>query len=261
MSLVPFHAWAPDTYQGAPSPFVAFLSVAPKVASALVLVRLLMLAGEGPLARDWAGPRRRSWPCSRCWSATSSPWCSATSSGCSPTPGIAHMGYLLIAARGARRPRGAGARLPARLRADERRGLRRRVDALQPPASSTLIAELSGWGYRFPLLGVCLSVCMLSLAASRRPPASSASTWSSSTPSRTAGWPGAGRHRSQPGGGRLLPARRLHALHEARGAPPEGVSPDFAGSAAAVVAAAATLFLGLLPAGFLAWVVAALPPG
>ncbi len=41
MSLVPFHAWSPDTYQGAPSPFVAFLSVAPKVASALVLYRLL----------------------------------------------------------------------------------------------------------------------------------------------------------------------------------------------------------------------------
>ena len=33
MSVVPFHAWSPDTYQGAPTPFVAFLSVAPKVAS------------------------------------------------------------------------------------------------------------------------------------------------------------------------------------------------------------------------------------
>ena len=30
MSLVPFHAWSPDVYQGAPSPFVAFLSVAPR---------------------------------------------------------------------------------------------------------------------------------------------------------------------------------------------------------------------------------------
>ena len=45
MSLVPFHAWSPDTYQGAPSPFVAFLSVAPKVASALVLYRLLDAVG------------------------------------------------------------------------------------------------------------------------------------------------------------------------------------------------------------------------
>ncbi|MDP9120835.1 MAG: hypothetical protein M3O15_05600, partial [Acidobacteriota bacterium] len=58
MSLVPFHAWSPDTYQGAPSPFVAFLSVAPKVASALVLYRLLAVAasqglsGTGP---KWAG--------------------------------------------------------------------------------------------------------------------------------------------------------------------------------------------------------------
>src|SRR5262249_28752057 len=41
MSVVPFHAWAPDTYQGAPSPFVAFLSVAPKAASAMVLYRVL----------------------------------------------------------------------------------------------------------------------------------------------------------------------------------------------------------------------------
>ena len=39
MSVAPFHAWAPDAYQGAPSPFVAFLSVAPKAASAVVLVR------------------------------------------------------------------------------------------------------------------------------------------------------------------------------------------------------------------------------
>ena len=39
LGLVPFHAWSPDVYQGAPTPFVAFLSVAPKAASAVVLVR------------------------------------------------------------------------------------------------------------------------------------------------------------------------------------------------------------------------------
>ena len=36
VAAAPFHMWTPDAYQGAPSPFVAFLSVAPKVASALV---------------------------------------------------------------------------------------------------------------------------------------------------------------------------------------------------------------------------------
>ncbi|HTQ81120.1 MAG TPA: NADH-quinone oxidoreductase subunit N, partial [Thermoanaerobaculia bacterium] len=47
MSVVPFHAWAPDTYQGAPSPFVAFLSVAPKASAALVLFRLLEVVAIG----------------------------------------------------------------------------------------------------------------------------------------------------------------------------------------------------------------------
>src|SRR5204863_367002 len=33
MSLAPFHGWAPDVYQGMPTPAVAYLSVAPKAAS------------------------------------------------------------------------------------------------------------------------------------------------------------------------------------------------------------------------------------
>lgn len=40
MSLAPFHAWAPDVYQGMPTPAVAYLSVAPKGASVLVLFRV-----------------------------------------------------------------------------------------------------------------------------------------------------------------------------------------------------------------------------
>ncbi|HEU5249039.1 MAG TPA: NADH-quinone oxidoreductase subunit N [Thermoanaerobaculia bacterium] len=41
MSLAPFHAWAPDVYQGMPTPAVAYLSVAPKGASVIVLYRVL----------------------------------------------------------------------------------------------------------------------------------------------------------------------------------------------------------------------------
>ncbi len=41
MSLAPFHGWAPDVYQGMPTPAVAYLSVAPKGASLLVLYRVL----------------------------------------------------------------------------------------------------------------------------------------------------------------------------------------------------------------------------
>lgn len=41
ISLAPFHAWAPDVYQGMPTPAVAYLSVAPKGASVIVLYRVL----------------------------------------------------------------------------------------------------------------------------------------------------------------------------------------------------------------------------
>jgi NADH-quinone oxidoreductase subunit N len=41
LALVPFHAWAPDVYQGMTTPAVTFLSTVPKAAAAVVLIRLL----------------------------------------------------------------------------------------------------------------------------------------------------------------------------------------------------------------------------
>jgi NADH-quinone oxidoreductase subunit N len=49
MSLAPFHAWAPDVYQGMPTPAVAYLSVAPKGASVIVLYRVLTAVFQGEL--------------------------------------------------------------------------------------------------------------------------------------------------------------------------------------------------------------------
>ncbi len=44
VSAVPFHTWAPDVYQGAPTPITAFLSVASKAAGFVALVAMLYLA-------------------------------------------------------------------------------------------------------------------------------------------------------------------------------------------------------------------------
>jgi len=41
LAAVPFYAWAPDAYEGGPTPFVALLSVASKAAAVGALVRLL----------------------------------------------------------------------------------------------------------------------------------------------------------------------------------------------------------------------------
>jgi NADH-quinone oxidoreductase subunit N len=44
IGAAPFHAWVPDTYQGAATPFVAFLSVAPKAVGFAALTSVLVLA-------------------------------------------------------------------------------------------------------------------------------------------------------------------------------------------------------------------------
>ncbi len=42
LGVVPFHMWVPDTYQSAPTPFVAFLSTAPKFTALIALARILV---------------------------------------------------------------------------------------------------------------------------------------------------------------------------------------------------------------------------
>ncbi len=52
LSAVPFHMWAPDVYEGAPTPVVAFIASAPKIAATAMLVRVLFTA-LGPIAPAW----------------------------------------------------------------------------------------------------------------------------------------------------------------------------------------------------------------
>ena len=47
VSAVPFHSWAPDTYEGAPTPVTAFLSVASKAAGFVALLELVFVGFYG----------------------------------------------------------------------------------------------------------------------------------------------------------------------------------------------------------------------
>lgn len=173
MSLMPFHGWAPDTYQGSPSPFVGFLSVAPKAASAFVLVRILATVFPDALGTHW-------------------PTVIATLAVVSMVggnllalvqkdikrmlaySGIGHMGYLLIPLAGLDLGRGVGATAGGTswtpilvylaAYALMNAGAFAVVSMLYARAGEQhLISDLSGWGFRFPLLGACLTVSMLSL--------------------------------------------------------------------------------------------------
>ena len=52
IAMVPFHMWCPDTYEGAPTPITAFLSVGPKAAGFAVLLRTYLTAFAG-IRVDW----------------------------------------------------------------------------------------------------------------------------------------------------------------------------------------------------------------
>lgn len=61
--FVPFHMWSPDVYQGAPTPFTAFLSVASNAAGIAIMIRFFF-PGMSTLLPDgqWAYVSGVEWP-------------------------------------------------------------------------------------------------------------------------------------------------------------------------------------------------------
>ena len=52
MSVVPFHMWTPDVYEGAPTPVTAFFATAPKMAAVAITVRVIISAFPG-ITTQW----------------------------------------------------------------------------------------------------------------------------------------------------------------------------------------------------------------
>ena len=129
VSAVPFHTWAPDTYEGAPTPVTAFLSVSSKAAGFVALLQLVVIgfAGQTDVVRPLL------WVLAALLDDRRQPGRPA------PDEHRAHAGVLVDrpgrlhprAARGGRRQRRRsrrverGRHLPAHLRGDEPRRLRR----------------------------------------------------------------------------------------------------------------------------------------
>jgi NADH-quinone oxidoreductase subunit N len=61
--FVPFHMWSPDVYQGAPTPFTAFLSVASNAAGIAIMIRFFFPGVSRMLSDgDWAFVSGVEWP-------------------------------------------------------------------------------------------------------------------------------------------------------------------------------------------------------
>ncbi|MFY9822868.1 MAG: NADH-quinone oxidoreductase subunit N [Thermoanaerobaculia bacterium] len=261
MSLAPFHSWSPDAYQGAPSPFVAFLSVAPKVASALVLYRLL-----DAIVQSGAAPNAHKWSTVVAVLAVASMVVGNVLAVVQRDikrmlaySGVAHMGYLLLALvvvdRASLMPvvvyllayvlMNAGAFTVVSL-------------LYSRPGEQHLISDLGGWGYRYPLLGACLTICMLSLGGI--PPTlgflGKYVVFLNAVGDGLVGLTVVGVLASLVGVFYYL--RVVYYLYmkpETR--QPEGLLIDVWGRTAAVLAALGTLALGLWPTGLIHWLIAA----
>jgi len=53
ISMFPFHFWAPDVYEGAPTPVTGFLSTASKAAGFAVLMRVMLIAFPESIGASW----------------------------------------------------------------------------------------------------------------------------------------------------------------------------------------------------------------
>lgn len=162
IAIVPFHMWAPDVYEGAPTPVTAFFSVVPKAAGLAVLMRLL--------APFWVGagrPEQLRWLLGAAAALTMivgnlAALRQRNIKRILAYSSIAHTGYALIAVVSGDGP---GLAFYLVVYAFMNIGAFSAVVALGHGEKERLdLDEFAGTGLRSPWIGAMLSVFLLSLA-------------------------------------------------------------------------------------------------
>jgi NADH-quinone oxidoreductase subunit N len=171
IAAAPFHLWAPDAYQGAPLPSAGFIASASKVASFVVLGKIV-LVGFAPLHGDAA------------WHAMVAGWSPvlAALAALSILVGnlvalaqsnvrrllaysaVAHAGYTLIGLVAGDRDGFSAALFYATIYAITLVGAFGVVAMVRRETGGDDISNFRGLASRSPLLAACMSVFMLSLA-------------------------------------------------------------------------------------------------
>ena len=163
VAAVPFHAWAPDVYEGSPTSVTALMAVGVKAAAFAAFARVF-LHTLGALSVDWS-------------------WILWVLAALTMTVGnlaalvqrnikrmlayssIAHAGYLLVGMVGGGEDGGAAVLFTLLVYAMMTLGAFAVVIAIgRRGEPNEDIADYAGLGFRYPFLGLCMTVFMLSLA-------------------------------------------------------------------------------------------------
>lgn len=164
ITLVPFHFWAPDTYQGAPTPIAGYLSVAPKAAGLAVLLRTLLVAFPNSLG---------GWPeiiavLAAVTMTVGNVFALRQSSAkrLLAYSSIGQVGYLLVGVAAAERDALAvpGMLFYLAVYLFMNLGAFLAVEAIERQINSDQLEDFVGLGARLPLSAGVLTLCLLSLA-------------------------------------------------------------------------------------------------
>ncbi|HWN95993.1 MAG TPA: NADH-quinone oxidoreductase subunit N [Methylomirabilota bacterium] len=171
IAVAPFHLWAPDVYQGAPTPVAAFIASGSKVASFFVLARIMMagFAGtEGSAAwRDvlpgWV-PLLAALAIASMVLGNVAAIAQSSVKRLLAYSAIAHAGYALLAVL-ANTPQGFGSLLYYVVTyAVTALGAFAVVGVVENSSEGDSLSHFAGLSRRSPVLSLCMLVFVLSLA-------------------------------------------------------------------------------------------------
>ena len=172
VAAVPFHLWAPDAYQGAPTPSAAFIASGSKVASFFILAKVMMVGFAGAEGSGAWRHYAQGWvPVLAVLAALSVVIGNLAAIAQSSVKrllaysAVAHAGYALVGVLASQKSDGLAAVLYyVTTYALTTVGAFAVVAVVQERAGDDKLAAFAGLSRRSPLLAFCLMIFLLSLA-------------------------------------------------------------------------------------------------
>ncbi|GMV04334.1 MAG: NADH-quinone oxidoreductase subunit N [Gemmatimonadota bacterium] len=163
VSAVPFHMWTPDVYEGAPAPVTAFMSAAVKAAAFVAFIRVFLVAFDGAY---------EAWYPIMWWLAAITmvvanliALVQSNVKRMLAYSSIAHAGYLMVALAAANETAAAGMLFYLLVYTLMNIGAFAIVITVAHQGEERLqIEDYAGFGWSQPMLGVFLTIFLLSLA-------------------------------------------------------------------------------------------------
>ncbi len=163
VSAVPFHMWTPDVYEGAPTPVTAYMSVAVKAAAFVAFLRVFMVAFDGVY---------ETWYPIMWWLAAITMVAANLMALVQNNvkrmlaySSVAHAGYLLVALAAANEMAAAGMLFYLFVYVVMNMGAFAVVMSVSRQGEENLyLDDYAGLGAKEPMLGVFLTIFLLSLA-------------------------------------------------------------------------------------------------